>query len=446
MIEAVIFDLDGVLVDSEHVWDEVREELAHERGGRWHDHAQADMMGMSSLEWSRYMHDVIGLAETPAEIDAEVVRRMQTRYADQLPLVEGAVDTVRRVAARAIDSASHRPRTDRSSRRCSTPRASPSSSRQPYRRGGRARKPAPDVCTSEPRAAWTSRPSAAPRSRTPRTASARARASGMQVIAIPNRRIRRQTRALAPQTSYWTGSMSWPARPSLVRRPAWLRSLLEDCGYLQRMRGGRLTGRRLVILIVVLGIAVEIPLVAYFFNRDDGARTAVVTEPQAAPAACRGALPLHPVAGKFEPDDTKLEDCSSRHASSRRTERRVGGSRRRRSRSSSSSTPVAPTRTVIGSCTWSGRRHGAKQDNVARTFAVGSSTCWSGYYHGVLERAFLDVKSATPTVSARVAVALLGPPGPRLLVAHLSVPAVSGTGLMITTAYQLPLSWTSAGG
>ena len=58
VIEAVVFDLDGVLVDSEHVWDEVREELARERGGRWHERAQADMMGMSSTEWSRYMHDV----------------------------------------------------------------------------------------------------------------------------------------------------------------------------------------------------------------------------------------------------------------------------------------------------------------------------------------------------------------------------------------------------
>ncbi len=68
-IEAVVFDLDGVIVDSEHVWDEVREDLARERGGRWHERAQADMMGMSAPEWSRYMHDVIGLEESPAEID-----------------------------------------------------------------------------------------------------------------------------------------------------------------------------------------------------------------------------------------------------------------------------------------------------------------------------------------------------------------------------------------
>ena len=75
MIDAVVFDLDGLLLDTERLWDEVREELARERGGQWSDRAQADMMGMSSPEWSRYMHDVVGLAESPDEIAEEVVRR-----------------------------------------------------------------------------------------------------------------------------------------------------------------------------------------------------------------------------------------------------------------------------------------------------------------------------------------------------------------------------------
>ncbi len=81
-VGAVIFDLDGVLVDSEHVWDELREALARESGARWHDQAQTDMMGMSSTEWSSYMHEVVGLAEAPEEISAEIVRRMQARYAE----------------------------------------------------------------------------------------------------------------------------------------------------------------------------------------------------------------------------------------------------------------------------------------------------------------------------------------------------------------------------
>ncbi len=110
-ITAVVFDMDGVLVDSEQLWDEVREDLARERGGRWHDGAQADMMGMSSPEWSRYMHDVIGLSESPDEINAEVVRRLLERYRESLPLVAGAVEAVERLAARwplAVASSSNR--------------------------------------------------------------------------------------------------------------------------------------------------------------------------------------------------------------------------------------------------------------------------------------------------------------------------------------------------
>jgi len=99
VIRAVVFDLDGVLIDSEQVWDDVREALAHERGGRWHEGAQRDMMGMSSPEWSRYMHERIGLAEPPEEINRIVVERMLERYAEGPPWLPGAIDAVRRLAA-----------------------------------------------------------------------------------------------------------------------------------------------------------------------------------------------------------------------------------------------------------------------------------------------------------------------------------------------------------
>jgi HAD superfamily hydrolase (TIGR01509 family) len=115
VIEAVVFDLDGVLLDSERLWDEVREALALERGGRWSDRAQAEMMGMSSPEWSRYLHDVVGLREPPDEIIAEVVRRMEGRYRERLPLLPGAREAVERLAARwplGLASSSNRPLID----------------------------------------------------------------------------------------------------------------------------------------------------------------------------------------------------------------------------------------------------------------------------------------------------------------------------------------------
>ncbi len=112
MIAAVVFDLDGVIVDSEQVWDEVREQLVRERGGRWHDGAQAAMMGMSSPEWSRYMHDELGLPESPEELNDEVVRLMLERYRESLPLLDGAVEAVERLAAElplGVASSSNRP-------------------------------------------------------------------------------------------------------------------------------------------------------------------------------------------------------------------------------------------------------------------------------------------------------------------------------------------------
>ncbi len=98
MTEAVVFDMDGLLIDSEQVWDDVRENLAKERGGRYDETSQRDMMGMSSTEWSSYMHDRVGLAESPEEINRIVVEQMLQRYEAGPPWIPGAIDAVRRIA------------------------------------------------------------------------------------------------------------------------------------------------------------------------------------------------------------------------------------------------------------------------------------------------------------------------------------------------------------
>lgn len=109
---AVAFDLDGVLIESEQVWDAAREELVRERGGTWSDRATKDMMGMSSTEWSRYLHDRLGVPLTPDAINEDVVRRVAAAYERELPLLPHAVETVRELAARwrlGVASSSNRP-------------------------------------------------------------------------------------------------------------------------------------------------------------------------------------------------------------------------------------------------------------------------------------------------------------------------------------------------
>jgi HAD superfamily hydrolase (TIGR01509 family) len=100
VIDAVVFDMDGVLLASEEVWDAVREEYVRERGGRYDVEIQRAMMGMSSREWSRFLHDDADVPEGAEEINVEVVRRMLDAYGEHLPLIPGAVDAVRRLAAR----------------------------------------------------------------------------------------------------------------------------------------------------------------------------------------------------------------------------------------------------------------------------------------------------------------------------------------------------------
>ena len=99
-VTAVVFDLDGVLVDSEQLWDRARRELVEERGGVWHEDATRAMMGMSSREWSRYLHAELQVDLEPAEISAAVVAKLEQLYREQLPLLSGARAAVLALAQR----------------------------------------------------------------------------------------------------------------------------------------------------------------------------------------------------------------------------------------------------------------------------------------------------------------------------------------------------------
>ena len=196
MIEAVVFDLDGLLLDSEQVWDAAREQFVRERGGRWHEGAQREMMGMSSQEWSRYVHEELGVPDPPEEISAEVVRRLVRLYREHLPLLPGAYEAVERLAQRwplGLASSSNRELIDLALELgglASYFQATVSS--EEVGRG----KPAPDVYLEAARRLGVD-PSRTAAIEDSHNGIRAAKAAGMRVVAIPNRHFPPDEDALA---------------------------------------------------------------------------------------------------------------------------------------------------------------------------------------------------------------------------------------------------------
>jgi HAD superfamily hydrolase (TIGR01509 family) len=185
VIEAVVFDMDGVLIHSEEVWDAVREQYVLERGGRYDAEVQRAMMGMSSTEWPRYLHDEAGVPDSPEEINREVVRRMLDAYRESLPLIDGAVDAVRRIAAvwpLGLASSSNRELIDAVLELTGlAPLFRVTVSSEEVARG----KPAPDVYLEAARRLGV-RPDRCAAVEDSHSGIRSARAAGMRVIAVPN--------------------------------------------------------------------------------------------------------------------------------------------------------------------------------------------------------------------------------------------------------------------
>ena len=185
--QAVVLDLDGVLIEGEEVWDEVRQGLVRELGGRWTPRAHLDMMGMSSPEWSRYLAEELGVPMAPPAISDETVARVVARYSEALPLVDGAGEVVRALAGRwplGLASSANRPIIDLVLDRSGLTgcfRATVSS--EEVARG----KPAPDVYL-EAAARLGVAPTACVAVEDSGNGLKAAAAAGMRVVAVPNRR------------------------------------------------------------------------------------------------------------------------------------------------------------------------------------------------------------------------------------------------------------------
>jgi HAD superfamily hydrolase (TIGR01509 family) len=185
LTEAVIFDLDGLLIDSESVWDQARREYVAEHGGRWREQATREMMGMSSVEWSRYVRDRLGVDRPAETISEEVARRVSELYDQRLPLVPGAVEAVRRIAARwplALATSSNREVIDQVLELAGIGDCFEATvSSEEVGRG----KPAPDVYLEAAHRIGAS-PSACVAIEDSHNGILSARAAGVVVIAVPN--------------------------------------------------------------------------------------------------------------------------------------------------------------------------------------------------------------------------------------------------------------------
>lgn len=101
-IAAVIFDLDGVIVDSERSWGESRMAVADRLGGRWTGEDEASVKGANSAEWSAAMTRRLGGIDPPAVgLEAAVIEAMLDRYRrDAVPHIRAGIDAVRRLGRR----------------------------------------------------------------------------------------------------------------------------------------------------------------------------------------------------------------------------------------------------------------------------------------------------------------------------------------------------------
>jgi HAD superfamily hydrolase (TIGR01509 family) len=209
VVEAVVFDLDGLLLDSEHAWAAAKERLTREGGGRWSERATTDMLGMSSTEWAAYMRDELGVPLSEREISDEVVRLMIEGYSRSLPLLPGAGDAVRRLSDRwplGLASSSNREVIDHVLKTAGWEEAfSATVSSEEVARG----KPAPDVYAEALRRLGVA-PARAVAVEDSGPGIASAHAAGLAVVAVPN--------------------AEFPPAPAVLARAAVVLSSLADLG------------------------------------------------------------------------------------------------------------------------------------------------------------------------------------------------------------------------
>lgn len=104
--QAVLFDMDGTLVDSEKIWDVALDELAEHLGGKLSPEARATMVGANADTSVRLLHADLGI--TDADPDASkhwLLSRTKELFAGGMPWKAGALELLQEVRDAGIPSA-----------------------------------------------------------------------------------------------------------------------------------------------------------------------------------------------------------------------------------------------------------------------------------------------------------------------------------------------------
>jgi HAD superfamily hydrolase (TIGR01509 family) len=89
-LEAVLFDMDGTLLDSEKVWDIALDDLAHYLGGELSDPARRRMVGSSLARSIAIMHDDLDVEADPESSGAYLTERTAELFHTSLVWKPGA--------------------------------------------------------------------------------------------------------------------------------------------------------------------------------------------------------------------------------------------------------------------------------------------------------------------------------------------------------------------
>ena len=88
-LSGVIFDLDGTLLDSLHMWHDVDQRVLESFGMKPTNDLMKTLQPLTIKKSAEYLHTVLGVGSPPGDIIAEIQRLIEPHYYNSLPLKSG---------------------------------------------------------------------------------------------------------------------------------------------------------------------------------------------------------------------------------------------------------------------------------------------------------------------------------------------------------------------